>query len=238
MHAARVQAALQASMTRFAYLNYLEWLQEPPIRSSSVRQPRDRLARPYARRVIRLELFSDSVQNRMVVRRAITRHGAPVHRGWCVMRLPKPRDHVVVPALRIGVFLVHERDPAETSRQGSHEIGVWQIAFETDALLSVAVEEKHSRRPHRVESVEPSRMLLDMRFDRHEMLVDEVGRLLVAVRLGFQPSARASSRHRAEIEQDGAVLLLRGGERLIHVLAPIHQHESPPRTDCYGTHDC
>src|SRR5438552_14652385 len=168
MHAARAQAALQASMTRFAYVNY-RMASRTAHQKSSLRQPRVRLARPYARRVIRLELFSDFVQNGMVVRRAITCDRAPVHRGRCVMRLPKSRDHVVVPTLRIGVFLVHERDPAETSRQGSHEIGVWQIAFETDALLSVAVEEKHGRRPHRVESVEPNRMLLDMRFDRHEM---------------------------------------------------------------------
>jgi len=67
-------------------------------------------------------------------------------------------------------------------------------------------------------------MFFDVGFDRHEMLVDEVGCVLVGVRLGFQPSASASSRRRTEIEQDRAALLFRGGERLIHVSAPIHRH--------------
>jgi hypothetical protein len=67
-------------------------------------------------------------------------------------------------------------------------------------------------------------MLFDVGFDRHEMLVDEVARFAVRVRLGFQPSAGASSRRGTEIEQDRAILVLRGGERLIHVSAPVHCH--------------
>jgi hypothetical protein len=119
---------------------------------------------------------------------------------------------------------VHERDAAEAARQRRQEVGIRQISFETNALLAVAVEEKDRRRPDRVESVEPCRMLFDVGFDRYEMLVDEVGCFLIAVRLGFQPSASASSRGRTEIEQDRAVLLLRRRERLIRLSAPVHRH--------------
>ena len=164
----------------------------------------------------------------MVVGRAVTRHCPPVHRAGCGIGLAKARHHVVVPALRVGVFLVHERDPAETTCQGCHEFGIWQISFDTDALLPVAVEEQDRRRPDRVKSVEPRRMFFDVGFDRDEMLVDEVACFGIGVRLGFQPSASASSRRRTEIEQERAILLFRGGEPLIHVSAPIHRHVSPP----------
>ena len=140
------------------------------------------------------------------------------------MGLAKAGHHVIVPALRIGVLLVHERDAAEAARQGSHEIGICQIAFETDALLPIAVEEKDSRRPDRFKSVEPCRMFFDVRFDRHEMLMDEVGCFLIGVRLGFQPSAGASSGRGTEIKQDRTVLLLRLCERLIDIFTPIHRH--------------
>ena len=153
------------------------------------------------------------------------------------MGLAKARHHVVVPALRIGVFLVHERDPAEATRQGSHEIGICQIPFETAALLPVAVEEKDSRRPDRFKSVEPCGMFLDVSFDWHEMPVDEVGCFLVGVRLGFQPSASASSRPgpsfaaRMDIELSDVtgVRALRSGTRRLPRSAQSRASTSPGR---------
>jgi hypothetical protein len=67
-------------------------------------------------------------------------------------------------------------------------------------------------------------MFLDVGFDREKILVDEIRRFLVFERLGFQPSAGASGRRRAEVEQDGPVLLARHDQRLINVLAPIYGH--------------
>jgi hypothetical protein len=71
-------------------------------------------------------------------------------------------------------------------------------------------------------------MFLNVSFQRKEVFVDELRRLLIFVRLGIQPSTGSSSRCRAEIEQDGAELLLRCSQSLIDILAPIHAHHSPP----------
>jgi len=54
-------------------------------------------------------------------------------------------------------------------------------------------------------------MLLNVSFCRKEILVDEFVSFLVFIRLGIQPSTGSSSRSRAEIQQDGAKLLLRCG---------------------------
>jgi len=58
--------------------------------------------------------------------------------------------------------------------------------------------------------------------------VDELRSLLIFIRLGIQPSTGSSSRSRAEIQKDGAGLLLRCGQSLIDILAPINAHHSPP----------
>jgi hypothetical protein len=71
-------------------------------------------------------------------------------------------------------------------------------------------------------------MFLDVGFDGQEILMDEVGSLLVLVGLGIQPSAGASGGSRTEVQQNGAVLLFSCYERLIDVLAPIYGHNSPP----------
>ena len=71
-------------------------------------------------------------------------------------------------------------------------------------------------------------MFLNVGFYRKEILADEFGSLLIFIRLGIQPSTGSSRRSRAEIQQDGAKLLLRCGQGLIDVLAPIHAHHSPP----------
>src|SRR4029078_6236613 len=78
--------------------------------------------------------------------------------------------------------------------------------------------------------MEPRRMFLDVRFDRHELLLDERRRLAVAVRLGFQPSAGPSRRRGAEIEQHPAVLLFRGGTRRCGVSTPVDGHTHLLRT--------
>jgi hypothetical protein len=72
-------------------------------------------------------------------------------------------------------------------------------------------------------------MFLDVRFDGQEILVDELGGLLVLVGLGIQPSAGASGGSRTEVEQNAAVLLFSCKERLIDIFAPIYGHNSPPR---------
>ena len=97
------------------------------------------------------------------------------------MGLAEACHHLVIPALRIGEFLVDERHPAEATRQGGSEIRIRQIPFETDALLAVALEEKDRRRPDGFKPVEPCRMFFDVGCDRHEVLVDEVGCFLVGV---------------------------------------------------------
>ena len=58
--------------------------------------------------------------------------------------------------------------------------------------------------------------------------MDELCSLLIRIRLGIQPNTRSSSRSRAEVQQDGAALLLCCSRSLIDILAPIHADHSPP----------
>jgi hypothetical protein len=82
-------------------------------------------------------------------------------------------------------------------------------------------------------------MFFNVSFYRKEVFADELGSFLIFIRLGIQPSAGSSRRGRAEIEQDGAGLLLCCGQALIDILTPIHAHHSPPgrfsRTDFSST---
>jgi hypothetical protein len=70
--------------------------------------------------------------------------------------------------------------------------------------------------------------LFNVGFYRKKVFADELGSLLIFIRLGIQPSAGSSNRSRAEIQQDGARLLLGCGEGLIDVLAPVYAHDSAP----------
>ena len=123
------------------------------------------------------------------------------------MGLAKAREHLVVPALRIRIFLMHEGDAAKTAHESGHKVAVRKVTFYSHPLLAIAVEEKHRRRPHRVKAVEPRRMLLDMGFYRDKLLLNELSSFLIFIRLGIQPSTSASNRGRAEVQENGLPLL-------------------------------
>jgi hypothetical protein len=121
------------------------------------------------------------------------------------MGFSKTRNHVVVPAHCVVIFLVHERYAPEAAFESSNEISIGQIAFQANSFLAFAVQEKYRWSPDRVEAMEPARMLLDVGFYGKKILTDEVCGVGVFVRLGIQPSTSASCRRGAEIEQDGPI---------------------------------
>ena len=96
-----------------------------------------------------------------------------------------------------------------TILQSSHEIVVGQIAFQSHTLFAGSIEQVHSRSPDRIEAVEPCRVLFDVGFYGKEVFADEVRSFLIFIRFGIQPSTGSSGRSRAEVQQDGAKLLLR-----------------------------
>ena len=153
-------------------------------------------------------MLGDFAQYTVIVRRLVARHSAPVHRSGCRMGFSKTRNHVVVPAHCVVIFLVHERNAAEAAFESSNEIIIGQVAFQANPFLAFAVQEKYRRSPDRVEAMEPARMLLDVGFYGKKILMDEVCGVGVFVRLGLQPSTSASRRCGAEIEQDGPLAAL------------------------------
>src|SRR5246500_5870647 len=170
-------------------------------------QPRNRFARPNARRIGTSKLLGDPAQNGMIVARTVLRHGAPVHCLGGEVRISVASHYVAIPSFRIRISLLHEGNSTKAVHQSSGEILIRQIAFESHTFLTIGIEQEHSRRPARGKAVEPSRVLLDVSLDGKEVLVNELGRLLIGIRLGIQPSTSSSSRSRAEIEQDGTALL-------------------------------
>jgi hypothetical protein len=68
-------------------------------------------------------------------------------------------------------------------------------------------------------------MFFDVRFERDEVLVNEGSDFGVGIRLGFQPSAAASGRRRAEIDQQRLLPCFRVGHCGIDVSAPLNAHD-------------
>jgi hypothetical protein len=65
-------------------------------------------------------------------------------------------------------------------------------------------------------------VFFDVGFERDEVLVDEGREFVVRVGLGLQPSARASSRGGAEINQQRLLYLFGLGQGRVRVLVPLH----------------
>jgi|SRR5579863_3313869 len=91
-------------------------------------------------------------------------------------------------------------------------------------LGAFRIEDQYGRGPGGVETVEPRGMFLDVGLDRQKIRTDETRDTFIRVRLGFQPSASASSGGRAEINQDGLARSLRLGQCRIDVFTPLNRH--------------
>jgi hypothetical protein len=90
-------------------------------------------------------------------------------------------DHIAIPPFRIGVFLPNESHATQTIHQSGREIAIWQIAFQSYTLLPIAVEQEHRWGPDRIEAVEPSRVFLYVSFEGKEVLMNEIGSLLICI---------------------------------------------------------
>jgi hypothetical protein len=155
---------------------------------------------------------------------AVLRYSSPVHGLRSKVTISEASDHITIPAFRIGIFLPKESHPTQAVHQSGREIAIWQIAFQARALLTIAIEQEHRWRPDCIEAVEPGRMFFYVSFDGKEVRMNEIGSLLICIRLGIQPSTCPSSRSCTEVEQDRARLLFGCGEGLIDVLAPVNGH--------------
>jgi hypothetical protein len=85
--------------------------------------------------------------------------------------------------------------------------------------------------PDRIEAVEPCRVLFNVGVYRKKVFANELGSVLIFIRLGIQPNAGSSRRRRAEIQQDRARLLLGCGWSQINSLlqfTPIICLNLPP----------
>ena len=89
---------------------------------------------------------------------------------------------------------------------------------------SVRIEYQHSGCPQRIETVEVGGMFFDVCLEWDEVFVDECRDLIVAVRLGFQPSTSTSGRRRAEIDEQGFLVVFCFGECRVGISYPIYFH--------------
>ena len=75
-----------------------------------------------------------------------------------------------------------------------------------------------------VEAMEINRVFFDVHFERDEVFVDEGCGLIVAVRLGFQPSTCASGRGRTEINEQRFLAAFCFRKCSVSVCDPIYFH--------------
>ena len=124
---------------------------------------------------------------------------------------------------------IGERCLSQAQLQLRKEFLDGQIAFETVTFGTARIRDNYGRSPLRAEALETLRVLFDMDLQRNEVLIDEAGNPFIGINLGIQPSACASRRRRAEIEEQGLVLKLRFRERSVNILLPSYGHpEFPP----------
>jgi hypothetical protein len=135
----------------------------------------------------------------VIVAGTVLRHSPPVHCFRSEVSIGKASDHTATPLFGSGIFLPHERDAPKPIHQSCIEIIVRQIAFKAYTFLAIAIKQEDRRCPDCTKAVEPSRVFLDMSSDGKEVFMDELGGLLICIRLGIQPSTCTSSRRRAEI---------------------------------------
>ena len=128
-------------------------------------------------------------------------------------------------------FLLHEADAGQAQQKLRGKFFFRQIAFNAVALFAVFVEHQRRGCPDRVKAMEAGGVFLDVDGEWNESLVDIGRELWVGVRFGFQPSACASSRCGAEIEQNGLVLCLRLSERGINIFVPGNSHGCTSRNE-------
>jgi hypothetical protein len=104
-----------------------------------------------------------------------------------------------------------------------------KVPFDSKTLFAVLVEDQRSRRPQDVEAVKARGVLFDVNGRRNELFVDPFRQLRIAVGLGFQPSAAASSGRGAEIEQHRTMFFLGFAECRINILDPVDRHKTSSR---------
>jgi hypothetical protein len=70
--------------------------------------------------------------------------------------------------------------------------------------------------------MEISRVFFDVSFERDEVVVDKRSSLFIAVRLGFQPNASASSGRGAKVDEQRLFVGFRLRERSVGVCLPVN----------------
>src|SRR5215213_23456 len=164
----------------------------------------------------------------MIVRCFVVAHAFPVESLRCRFRVRVTIDQFAVPAFCLRPLFAHKSNAGETHFQLRAEFIRRQIALETMPFNSARIEYEHGGCPQRVETMEVGGMFFDVCLEWNEVLVDECRGLIVAVRLGFQPSTCASGRGCAEIDEQRFLAVFCFRECRVSICQPIHFHSRPP----------
>src|SRR5437588_3786418 len=81
------------------------------------RQPGNDLAGPHALRISIAKLLRHFAQAGVVVGGLVARHPQPIHGAGRGVGSTEARDHVVIPAFGVSIFLLHERDAYDDALQ-------------------------------------------------------------------------------------------------------------------------
>jgi hypothetical protein len=116
-------------------------------------------------------------------------------------------------------LLVLECDSRQSEFQFSAKLGLRQVAFYPVSLDAAGVKNQYRGSPGHIKTVEPSRVFLDVRLNRNKIRSNEVRYFIICVRLGFQPSATASSRRCAKVDQQRTTRTLGLGKGCVHIVS-------------------
>jgi hypothetical protein len=77
------------------------------------------------------------------------------------------------------------------------------------------------------QALEIGGLIAHVHADRNDVFRDEARNSFIRIHLGIQPSASASHRSGAEVEEQGTMLLASVVERRIRISAPLNGHGWP-----------
>ena len=143
--------------------------------------PRGGLQRPDAVWILLAKLGRHLTQHCVIVARFVATHAFPIKSLRCCLSIWKTIKHGRVSPFGVRPVFTHERNARQAELQLRTKLVAGQITFDPMTFSSIRIEYEYGGRPVRVETMEISRMLFDVGFERYEVFVDEGRRYVVGV---------------------------------------------------------
>src|SRR6185369_3277743 len=103
----------------------------------------------------------------------IVTHAFPIESFRRGFRIWIMLEHFRISAFCVRPVFAHESNTREGQFQLRAKLVLRQVTLDAKSLFAVRIENQYARCPESVETMEVNRMLFDVCFERHKVVVDE-----------------------------------------------------------------